>query len=72
VDAHGDAHGWTPVDELDREERIQLSAGWVVDDPDLDHVTVIQTVDASAELVDHVIHLPRVMVRWIQRFTENT
>lgn len=72
VDAHGDAHGWTTLDELDRDERIQLSAGWICDDATFPHVTVVQTVDVIADLYDQAIHLPRSMVRWIQRFTPNT
>jgi hypothetical protein len=64
VDAFADAHGWTPLADLDVAERVQQSCGWLIERDDM--VTVVQSWDESAGMVDQVLHVPRCMVREVR------
>lgn len=71
MDAHADAHGWTEIAEL---ERIRLidTVGVLIPVQDggaPGHLTLAQSVDEDAEMVDSVLHIPIGMVRQVTDLT---
>lgn len=64
TDAQGDAHGWTPIAELDDEPCIVTTVGHLVPGR-TGHVTVALSWhpdEADQIVVDSVVHIPEGMV----------
>jgi len=65
ADAHaGDGH-WATLDEDDTGEHIVTTAGFIIHDDDggkENHFTIAQSVSPDG-FVDHVIHIPKAMMR---------
>lgn len=73
MDAHDDAHNWTPIDQLDTEPRLIQTCGWLLDDVTPDHLTIAQSVDGTS--VGSVIHIPRCNVQeeqWLRSPTRDS
>jgi hypothetical protein len=66
LDAHDDAHTWTPIDELDTEPRLIETCGWLLDDVTPGHLVVALSVDGDR--VGSVIHIPECNVQEVQRW----
>jgi hypothetical protein len=67
ADAHSGVAMWTPIDELDKDEMIVFTCGFLLETVNggkPDHITVYQsrTIDDD---IDHVLHIPQAMVRKI-------
>ncbi len=77
IDAHaGSQGGWEGLDPDDQSEYINQTVGFLITDDNggkANHVTIAQSLSPE-ELVDHVIHIPKVMVRsltFYQQFTKD-
>ena len=65
ADAHAGEGSWHQLENDEAEEHIVSTCGWLIPDTEggkPGHVTVAQNVDPQ-ELVDHVIYIPKDMVR---------
>ena len=71
TDCQGDAHGWTPVDELDKRPCVITTVGILVEPPPRPgHTTVALSTYGGHEPgevvhVDSVVHLPDVCIHSI-------
>jgi hypothetical protein len=69
TDCQGDAHGWTPVDELDKRPCVITTVGMLVEPPPRPgHTTVALSTyghDGEVPQVDSVVHLPDVCIHSI-------
>ena len=66
VDAQGDAHGWTPADELDADPCVVTTVGQLLDTPRPGHTSVALSSyggsGCEVRQVDSVVHIPDGMV----------
>jgi len=60
-DAHGVAHGWTDISEIETEPAIIHSIGYHLPDLKLGHYCIAQSLD-DGEMVDSVLCIPVEMV----------
>lgn len=66
LDAHQGTDSWTHIDDLDTEERVIHTVGFLLSSEDGgkdNHVTLLQSIDEEQEMVDNVLHIPVAMVR---------
>lgn len=60
-DAHAEAHGWTPLDEIDRDPAIIHSVGFHLPYAKPGHFVLAQSLDANGH-VDSVLCIPVAMI----------
>jgi hypothetical protein len=67
TDAQGDAHGWTPLDELDTQPCIVTTVGHQIPGR-ADHITVALSYHYNDGdlVVDSVVHIPSAMCLSVQ------
>ena len=68
ADTHSGGIGWTPISDIDQDEYIIKTCGFLLATSDggkADHVTVYQSETEDGDL-DHILHIPVAMVRKIQ------
>lgn len=68
ADTHSGGTGWTPISDIDQDEYIIQTCGFLLATSDggkADHVTVYQSRTDDDDL-DHILHIPVAMVRKIQ------
>lgn len=65
-DAHEDARNWTPIDELDTQQRTIRSVGYLIPDHLPGHLTLAQSWDADTGCVSQVINIPTVCVLGVE------
>ena len=66
IDAHQGTDSWTFVSDLDTDERVIHTVGFLLsldDGGKPNHVTLLQSIDEEQEMVDNVLHIPVGMVR---------
>lgn len=75
TDCQGDAHGWTPIDELDDMPCTVRTVGLLVEpSPRPDHITVALSTyghvrPGEVPACDSVLHIPKVMVSSLRTLT---
>ena len=68
ADTHSGGTGWTPIGEIDHEEYMIKSCGYILavgDGGKENHVTIYQSRTEDDDL-DHILHIPVAMVRNIK------
>jgi len=68
ADTHSGGIGWTPIGEIDQDEYLVSTCGFLLATSDggkADHVTIYQSRTEDDDL-DHILHIPVAMVRRIQ------
>lgn len=71
ADTHSGGIGWTQIDEIDQEEYIVTTCGFLLptcDGGKQNHLTIFQSITEDGDL-DHVLHIPVAMVRGIKACT---
>jgi hypothetical protein len=71
ADTHSGGTGWTPISEIDQDEYIIKSCGYLLavgDGGKENHVTLYQSRTEDDDL-DHVLHIPVAMIRKIKSVT---
>jgi hypothetical protein len=73
TDCQGDAHGWTPADELDATPCVVTTDGILIEPPPRpDHVTVALSMfggHGETRQVDSVVHVPVVCVHSVDNLS---
>ncbi len=68
ADTHSGGTGWTPINEIDQDEYIITSCGYLLsigDGGKENHVTLYQSRTPDDDL-DHILHIPVAMIRNIK------
>lgn len=71
ADTHSGGTGWTPISEIDQNEYIIKSCGYLLavgDGGKENHVTIYQSRTEDDDL-DHILHIPVAMIRKIKSVT---
>ena len=68
ADTHSGGIGWTPISEIDQDEYIIKSCGYLLavgDGGKENHITLYQSRTEDDDL-DHILHIPVAMIRNIK------
>jgi hypothetical protein len=68
ADTHSGGIGWTPITDIDQDEYIIKTCGFLLatcDGGKANHVTIYQSETEDGDL-DHILHIPVAMVRGIK------
>ena len=71
ADTHSGGTGWTPISNIDQNEYIIKSCGYLLavgDGGKENHVTIYQSRTEDDDL-DHILHIPVAMIRKIKSVT---